>query len=100
MNENKKIPATSLNLHSLIQTEILFYQIYQNEFAKIQIKILPKPKTKLTDNEILDIFKKDMKDKLKGFSVKYIITKSEKEIIKSSRGKMIILVQELFKNSN
>ena len=95
VNKQKKIPTASINLHSLIQSEILFYQIHQIEYGKLTIKILPKENTKLSHKEIIDVFVSDMKIKLSDFYVDYRIVKSESEIKKSFRGKMIMLVQEL-----
>jgi phenylacetate-CoA ligase len=98
INPEKRIPTSSINLHSLIQREILFYQINQDEYAKLKLCILPKPTTTLTDEEIIDGIKNDMKEKLKDFDVVYIITHNETEIIRSKRGKMLMLVQNLKKH--
>jgi phenylacetate-CoA ligase len=95
VNEHKKIPTASVNLHSLIQKEILFYQIHQSKYGKITIKILPKANTKLSHQDLIDIFINDMKIKLNDFIVDYRIVKSDREIVKSSRGKMIMLIQDL-----
>ena len=95
LTSNKKISTTTLNLHSLIQKEILFYQIHQKEYGKINIKILPKKSTHLSAEQIVDIFKKEFKIKLDDFEIDYKIIESSKEILRSIRGKMIMLVQEI-----
>lgn len=100
LNDKKRIPTASINLHSLIQSEILFYQIHQKKYGELLIKILPKKDTKLTKMELISIFTNDMKDKLKDFQVNYLIVENEKEIKRSARGKMIMLVQELISEDN
>jgi phenylacetate-CoA ligase len=65
VNEDKKIPTTSINTHGPVQKEILFYQIYQNKYGELLIKILPKQTSKSTDDAIMNMFKEEMKDKRK-----------------------------------
>jgi phenylacetate-CoA ligase len=95
LNRDKSIPTTSINLHSDIQKEILYYQIHQNEFGKIKIKILPKPSTKLSLDALLLRFQAEMKKSLHGFEIKCVIVQSENEIVKSPRGKAMMLIQEI-----
>lgn len=94
LNKNKRISTTAINLHSLIQNEILYYQIHQKEFGKIEIRVLPKLSSKISYDELLRIFGNEIREKLKDFIVDIRIVK-ENEIQRSHRGKMIILVQEL-----
>lgn len=94
LNQKKKISTTAINLHSLIQNEILFYQIVQKEFGKIEIKVLPKINSKMSHDKILVIVSKEMREKLKDFKVA-VRTVAEHEIQRSHRGKMMLLVQEL-----
>lgn len=94
LSKDKKIPTTAINLHSQIQNEIVYYQIHQKEFAKIEIRILKKPVSSLSSEQILQIFTHEMKSNLKDFEIKARIV-NEDEIVKSSRGKIILLVQEL-----
>jgi len=94
LDETKKIPTASINLHSSIQNEIVFYQIHQKEFAKIEIKVLQKVTSKMKRDNLLNIFSKEMKSNLKDFEIIVKLVK-EDEIQKSHRGKMILLVQEL-----
>ena len=94
LNKDKKIPTTAINLHSHIQSEIVYYQIHQKEFAKIEIRILKKPASSVSSQKFLQIFTHEMKSNLKDFEINARIV-SEHEIVKSSRGKMILLVQEL-----
>jgi len=94
LDQNKKIPTSSINLHSSIQNEILFYQIHQKEFAKIEIKLLPKLTSKISTDKLISIFGKEMRNNLKDFNIDIVIVTEEK-IEKSLRGKMILLVQKL-----
>jgi phenylacetate-CoA ligase len=94
LDENKKIPTASINLHSKIQDEIVFYQIHQKEFAKIEIKVLQKATSKMDSKELIETFRSEMKGNLKDFDIDVRLV-SENEIIKSHRGKMMLLIQEL-----
>jgi len=92
LNKSKKIPTSSINLHSLIQDKILFYQIKQNEFGKLDIKVLPKHHINIFD--IKNIFKKEMKKNLQEFQIEVTIVE-ESKIERSARGKMLMLIQNL-----
>ncbi|MDE5421918.1 hypothetical protein L3073_06835 [Ancylomarina sp. DW003] len=92
---NKRVPTSSINLHSSIQKEILFYQIIQDKFGEVNIKILLKKDTKFTNERIIDMFKSDFKVKLADFTVSYEIVLNPESIVRSTRGKMIMLVQNL-----
>jgi phenylacetate-CoA ligase len=94
LDENKKIPTASINLHSKIQDEIVFYQIHQKEFAKIEIKTLQKSTSNMDPNKLLEVFSAEMRTNLKDFLIDVRLV-NEDEIVKSHRGKMILLVQEL-----
>lgn len=94
LDENKKIPTASINLHSKIQDEIVFYQIHQKEYAKIEIRVLQKATSDMNGDELLKIFGNEMRENLKDFEVNVRLV-DEDDIVKSHRGKMILLVQEL-----
>jgi phenylacetate-CoA ligase len=96
LSKEKKIPSTALGLHTPIQDEILYYQFHQKEYGKVELRILPKKTTSIPYKEIKSIFGKQMTDRLQGFDVNVRIV-SENEVIKSHRGKLILLVQELDK---
>lgn len=95
LSKDKRISTTAINLHSAIQTQILFYQIYQKEYGVLEIKILPKKNLKYSEKEMLNLFKSDIQAKLADFSIHFKIAKGSDEIVRSARGKMIMLVQEL-----
>jgi len=95
LNKEKKIPTTSINIHSAVQREILFYQIHQSEFGILQIKILPKRTTNWSEAEIIKGIEKDLGSKLPDFIIHYRIIDDEKELVRSHRGKMIMMVQNL-----
>jgi len=94
LNRNKKISTTAINIHSQIQNEILYYQIYQKEFGKILIKILQKVTSNMNGQDLVDIFGEEMRENLKDFDIDVKLV-SEDSIQKSHRGKMMLLVQEL-----
>jgi phenylacetate-CoA ligase len=94
LTKEKKIPSTALGLHIPIQNEILYYQFHQKEFAKIEIRVLPKMTSPISPEEILAVFGAAMKERLQEFDVTLRLVK-EDEIKRSHRAKMILLVQEL-----
>jgi len=94
LNKDKRVSTTAINLHSEIQNEILYYQIHQFQYGVIEIYILPKVNSDMSHNEILTIFTFEIKEKLTGFDVKSKIV-NEGEIVKSHRGKMVFLVQNI-----
>ncbi len=94
LDKTKKIPTASINLHSKIQDEILFYQIHQKEFRKIDIKILQKVTSSMTEDKLLEVFGSEMRENLKDFEINVQLVDEDK-IQKSHRGKMILLVQEI-----
>jgi len=94
LNKEKKIPTSSINLHSVIQDEILFYQIKQNEYAKLHISILPKSHASAEFTNLKDNFRNEMKKSLKEFELEVEIVR-EQDIMRSVRGKMLMLIQNL-----
>jgi phenylacetate-coenzyme A ligase PaaK-like adenylate-forming protein len=94
LNNSKKISTTAINLHSLIQKEILFYQIHQNNFGKVDILVLPKKDSNISNENLIEAIKNELQVKLLNFQLDVRIA-HDKEIIRSKRGKMIMLVQNL-----
>ena len=92
---SKRVPTAAINLHSDIQHEILFYQLHQSAYGQLHIRILCKKTSRLTPAEIQDKVRREIADKLKDFSVTAEVVHDEGQIVKSVRGKMIMLVQEL-----
>lgn len=94
LTQDKKIALTSLGLHSSIQNEILYYQFHQKEFGKIEIWIVPKIISPISPQDIATIFSTQMKERLKDFNFNIRIV-SEGEIVRSHRGKLMMIMQEL-----
>lgn len=95
--EGIPISTTAINIHSDIQYDFKYIQLWQKEKGKLIIKLVPWEKTK--DLEIK--FKKistDFQKKLNKVEVKCIII-SEKEIYKTHRGKIPYLINELTINT-
>ncbi len=92
-SKGDKIPTSAINLHDGIQQKIVFYQIEQNEYGKIEVKVLPKKGFR--GDEICRELGASLSDRLKGFEVRCKAVKSDGEFIRSSRGKMIMLVQNV-----
>ncbi|PML85239.1 hypothetical protein [Vibrio breoganii] len=92
LNKEKKIPTSSINLHSEIQSQIIFMQIIQAKYGSLVIKIVPKNKG---DNQILlNKIYNELKSKLKDFELD-LITTNVLDIERSHRGKMLMLVQNI-----
>ena len=94
LDKTKKIPTASINLHSKIQDEIVFYQIHQIEFSKIEIRVLQKGTSQMDKVKLIETFSNEMSENLKDFEIDVRLV-NENEIVKSHRGKMILLVQNL-----
>ena len=93
LTKGDKIPTSAINLHDGIQQKILFYQIVQNEYGKIDVKVLPK--SGFVPELICKELAGELEARLKGFEIKCIAVRSDAEFVRSSRGKMIMLVQNI-----
>ena len=88
-----RIPTSAINLHGSVQKKILFYQIVQNEPGKLLVKVLPK--NGCSQDSISAELGRELSERLKGFEIKCIAVRSDAEFVRSSRGKMIMLVQNM-----
>ncbi len=94
LTKEKKISVTVLAMHTNVEKEILYYQFHQKEFGKIDILLLEKHGSLMSPEKLSKTFCDAVKRELKGFEINVSVV-NEQEIIKSHRGKMILLVQEL-----
>lgn len=95
LNNDKKVPSSSINLHGEVQRYIEFYQIYQNRCNEIVIKILPKQNISMKKDKLLKLFSYEIDKKLPECRIEYKLVANEKELYRTNRGKMPLLVQEL-----
>lgn len=88
-----KFTMTAVNLHSQVQEKVVFYQIVQHEYGKIFVKVLPKKSFNAEEVrcEMLD----ELSRRLKGFEIECRTVETDSEFERSTRGKMIMLVQDL-----
>jgi phenylacetate-CoA ligase len=93
LTKEKKMSLTLLRT-SNVQNEILYLQIYQNEFGKIEFRILQKSTSNMSSEQLLSILSDELKENFSEFIVNVKLV-TENEIIKSQRGKMILLVQDI-----
>jgi phenylacetate-CoA ligase len=93
LTKEKKIPLILLR-DSQYQSDILYTQIHQKEFAKIEVRILQKITSKIPTHTLIEALHDEINHDFKGFEINIKIV-SENEITKSERGKMILLIQEL-----
>lgn len=91
--QGEKFTMTAVNLHGEVQQKIVFYQIIQNEFGKIDVRVLPKKVFR--PDQVCQELKEELCKRLKGFEVYCEAVKSDVEFVRSTRGKMIVLVQNL-----
>ena len=94
LTKEKKTSVTLLAMHTNVEAEILYYQIHQKEFGKINILLLLKPNSLMLSEKLSKTFGDAVKRELKDFEINVRVV-NEQEIIKSHKGKMILLVQEL-----
>ena len=88
-----KFTMTAVNLHGPVQEKIVFYQIIQSEYGKILVKVLPK--SGFSADEIRKEMLTELAERLKGFDIVCRVVHDDTEFVRSARGKMIILVQEI-----
>jgi len=91
--QSERIPTSAINLHGEIQQKIVFYQMVQNEYGKILVKVLPK--TDFSGDEIYKEMMAELAERLKGFDIVCRIVHDDTEFERSARGKLIMLVQNL-----
>lgn len=90
---SERIPTSAINLHGRVQERILFYQMIQNEPGKLLVKVLPK--NGCSQDSVTAELGCELSERLKGFEIKCIAVRSDAEFVRSSRGKMIMLVQNM-----
>lgn len=88
-----KFTMTAVNLHGSVQSKIVFYQLVQNEYGKVLVKVLPKKG--FAADEVRREMLQELAERLKGFEIDCRIEKSDADFERSKRGKMIMLVQGL-----
>ena len=92
-SQEEKIPTSAINLHGSVQTKIVFYQIVQNEYGKVLVKVLPK--CGFDAEEIRREMLQELAERLKGFEIDCQVVTSDADFERSIRGKLIMLVQNL-----
>lgn len=95
-SKDNKISVTLLAMHTEVENDILYYQFHQKEFGKVEIRLLQKTDSTMPTQKLSEKFAEAIQKELKDFIIDVKIV-SENEIIKSHKGKMILLVQELEK---
>lgn len=93
INKTTKIPTAAINLHGDIQSRIIFYQIVQNEYGRVLVKVLPK--ARFDAEEIRREMLQELAERLKGFEIDCRVVTNDAEFERSKRGKLIMLVQGL-----
>lgn len=88
-----KFTMTAVNLHGPVQTKIVFYQIVQNEYGRVLVRVLPKQG--FAPEEISREMLQELSERLKGFAIDCQIVASDAAFERSIRGKLIMLVQNL-----
>lgn len=88
-----KFTMTAVNLHGAVQSKIVFYQIVQNEYGKVLVKVLPKGG--FDTEEIRREMLQELGERLKGFEIDCRVVSNDAEFERSKRGKLIMLVQNI-----
>lgn len=89
----EKIPTSAINLHSGIQRKIVFYQLVQEEFGRLLVKVLPKEGC--SASAVCAELESELSAKLKGFEISCRAVKRDQEFQRSARGKLMMLVQSV-----
>lgn len=89
----EKIPTSAINLHGQVQAKIVFYQIVQNEYGRVLVRVLPKKG--FAPNEARREMLQELSERLKGFEIDCQVVASDADFERSIRGKLIMLVQNL-----
>lgn len=92
LSKTEKIPTSAINLHGDVQSKILYYQLVQNEFAKLIVKVVPKSEQDC--RVIREQIAEELGRRLKGFEIKCELV-GESDLERSPRGKFIMLVQNI-----
>lgn len=92
LSKTEKIPTSAINLHGDVQSKILYYQLVQNEFAKLIVKVVPK--SEQDGSVIREQIAEELGRRLKGFEIKCELV-GESDLERSLRGKFIMLVQNI-----
>ena len=94
-SKNSRIPTAAINLHGSVQQKIIFYQLIQNEYGKMLVKVLPRTEWKSQSEVVRQEILAEMAERLKGFEIDCQIVSDETAFERSVRGKLIMLVQNL-----
>lgn len=86
--------VTLLAMNTGVEEDILYYQFHQKEFAFIEVRLLLKRHIVHPPSEISKKFQEAIQKEIPGFTITVSIV-DESKIIKSERGKMMLLIQEL-----
>jgi phenylacetate-CoA ligase len=99
LTKEKKVSLTLLAMHTGVENEVLYYQFHQKEFGKIEIRLLQKINSIMSSEKLSKTFNNAIKAEIPDFDI-IVNVVNENEIIKSHRGKMILLVQNLIIETN
>ena len=90
-----KYPVTAINLPGGVQDKIVFYQIVQNEYAKIEVLVLPRSEFASKASAIQEELLGEIKSRLSNFEVSVRIVDDESVFDRSKRGKLRMVVQNI-----
>lgn len=94
LTPDKKVSTCTINLHGDIQKFLTGYQIIQSQFGKIEIQLSPNSLYLGKIDSLENEFEKIMRNNLVGFDIS-VKAVNEKDLIRSHRGKLRMLVQNL-----
>jgi len=95
LSRDKRVPSAAINLHSSIQEKLLFYQIRQSAYGRVTVFVLPKRECGMPDDELASSLARELGEKLRGCEIKVVVTHRESDMVRSARGKLMLIVQEL-----
>ncbi len=90
-----KYPVTAINLPGEVQDKIVFYQIVQNEYARIEVLALPRVEFMGKADVVREELCREIKARLSHFDVSVRIVNDESAFDRSKRGKFRMIVQNI-----
>ncbi len=89
-----KISVTLLAIHTEVDHEILYYQFHQKKYGKVEVRLLQKATSTMSSELFAEKFSDALKKELTDFKIDVKVV-NEDDIIKSQRGKMMLLIQDI-----
>lgn len=92
--DGTKISSTQLNFHDTVFDYILYYQVVQNSYNNVLVKILPKSEKIVDSHSLVSTVHGLFRNKLPNFNIEIVICEIS-DFQLSARGKIKMIVQNI-----